>query len=742
MTYSTIWSRHSGTVLWIWRVDFESGSFDLGFISPFGLFEWNRMPFGLKNAPQIYQRMIDNALYGFTRIPKSEDHGSTLDVFEDREPVDPGKPSVLGRRSYIDDIMIPANNWDQLCDRVEGLLEACDKWNLSVSVIRSFWGMPKVEYPGHRVSHNGLEANPKDLSALTDLTFPGSLSVMQSFLGSLNYYSRIIEDYAIYASVLYELREIDFTAMMKDTVQVQIKRVLEVENVDQGVHEDQTIDHKKLWIWGRKISLKSIRVGSMAIGLSVCLNSRSPPLRSCDILIQKSELRAWSMLEYDKVYYPVMFASRTLKSNELNYGIVKKEVLALLRILDINYNTLVGRPINIHNPTGTFRLVGRPIVAVDSRDHQMCKGKDEILGALTASITPRSEVDKVLILIAPKKEPRHKIQVPIPTVGDNEDLFGVSFDGSARVKRGGGAYSANLWKLPEWRVLKARSSNAEDLTVNEAEYHGLLLCLGLLEGLDPQRLGICGDSNRVIRQVRGEIDCKATGLTLLRQRALDRLRTWPDHELLHAKQDWNGSADNLASAALRRQCGIEVESEQEIHLEPAGRDLGGELRRQCGIEVESEQEIQDLVTLSRVDEIWVVEVEDETGQISADEESWISGLKKYQVGEIRDLTHEDAKVFGSIAMYYEIDQSDLLFYCPTTKEAVADRDKLMRLVGPETLQQDILHHYHTSLQGGHEGIGRTYDRIRDHFHWRELYKSVQRYVGSALTAKQANDDLG
>lgn len=35
---------------------------------------------------------------------------------------------------------------------------------------------------------------------------------MQSFLGSLNYYSRFIEDHAIFASILYELREVDFHA--------------------------------------------------------------------------------------------------------------------------------------------------------------------------------------------------------------------------------------------------------------------------------------------------------------------------------------------------------------------------------------------------------------------------------------------------------------------------------------------------------------------------------------------------
>ncbi|OWY98118.1 reverse transcriptase, partial [Phytophthora megakarya] len=242
--------------------------------------------------------------------------------------------------------------------------------------------------------------------------------------------------------------------------------------------------------------------------------------------------------------------------------------------------------------------------------------------------------------------------------------------------------------------------------------------LDLLEDLDPQRLVICGYSNLVIRQVRGEIDCKAPGLTLLRQRALERLRTWPDHELLHVKRDWNGSADSLASAALQRQCGIEIESEAEI---------------------------QDLITLNRLDEILIVKAEEEIAQVSAvttrskarhslreeivrelrierirqaqDEESWITGLKKYLTGEIRDLTQEEARSFGSIAMSYEVDQLDLLFYCPTSKEAAADRDKLMRLVIPETLQQDILHHYHTSLQGGHQG------------------KSVQRYVGECVDSE-------
>ncbi|KAG3045819.1 hypothetical protein PC121_g21043 [Phytophthora cactorum] len=184
------------------------------------------------------------------------------------------------------------------------------------------------------------------------------------------------------------------------------------------------------------------------------------------------------------------------------------------------------------------------------------KAEDDILGILAASITPRSKIDEALIKLALMKDPRRQVQAPIPTVEAHEELYVVSFDGSARMKRGGGAYSAILWKLPGWTVMKARSGYAESLTFNEAEYHGFLLGLELLQEVAPKRLVVCGDSNLVVRQVRGEIDCKAPGLTLLRRKVLDQLQKWPDHDVVHVKRDWNASADSLASTALQHQCGV------------------------------------------------------------------------------------------------------------------------------------------------------------------------------------------
>ncbi|GMF28590.1 unnamed protein product [Phytophthora fragariaefolia] len=119
------------------------------------------------------------------------------------------------------------------------------------------------------------------------------------------------------------------------------------------------------------------------------------------------------------------------------------------------------------------------------------------------------------------------------------------------------------------------------------------------------------------------------------------------------------------------------------------------------------------------------------------EETWIANLKSYLRGNLADLTVVEAKACSKIADDYEVDGDGLLLYCPTTAQSSGDRDRIARLVVPETLHRDFLHHYHTSLEGGHQGIGRTFQRIRAHFHWRGLYRSVQRYVGECTDCETA-----
>ncbi|GMF20123.1 unnamed protein product [Phytophthora fragariaefolia] len=178
------------------------------------------------------------------------------------------------------------------------------------------------------------------------------------------------------------------------------------------------------------------------------------------------------------------------------------------------------------------------------------------------------------------------------------------------------------------------------------------------------------------------------------------------------KREWNQSADRLASTALQKEEGAHLTSDEDR---------------------------QDLITLNRLDELLKPKVTDQVARRivqAQNEEKWIADLKSYLQGNLADLTVEEAKACSKIADDYEVDADGLLVYCPTTAQSGGDRDLIARLVVPETLHRDFLHHYHTSLEGGHQGIGRTYQRIRAHFHWRGLYRSVQRYVGECIDCEK------
>ncbi|POM67076.1 Reverse transcriptase [Phytophthora palmivora] len=209
-----------------------------------------------------------------------------------------------------------------------------------------------------------------------------------------------------------------------------------------------------------------------------------------------------------------------------------------------------------------------------------------------------------------------------------------------------------MGELPEWTVIKARSAYAGDRTVNEAEYHGLLLCLELLDAVDRKRVVICRDSNLVIRQVGGKIDCKAPGYTQLRQKAPDRLKEWPDHELVHVKRDWNGSADSLASEALQRKSGLEIESDEDkqdlITLNRLGEGLvvkrAGQAAQFMAVMTRSglRSTIQATSDPQVLREVVVRDLRIDRIRQAHNEESWISGLKKYLSGDLQDLTQQEA----------------------------------------------------------------------------------------------------
>ena len=377
-------------MLWFCSLDMASGFWVVSmtdcareisaFITPFGLFEWLRMPFGLKNAPQIYQRLIDNVVYNTFRMSNAG-NGESVDVFEDGIPADPAVKSLLARRSYIDDILIAGKSWDEICDRVDRLLDACDYWNISISVEKSLWGMHRVEYLGHKVGRDGIETNPKDLDAIRTLQFPTTLRGMQSFLGSINYYSRFIERHAVMAAILYEWRP----------------RTPDAGEDGKEPTPDPHDTRAKNAFEMLKMSL-----------VEAPLLRHFDPDRTPVILVYAS---GWAIAgalaqDHDGVLMPVKFTSRVLKAAEKNYHDAEKEILALLRVLDTCYAMLAGRTIRVLTRRSALGwiwkargLQGRlaqwaALLSPWSLEILKAEGDEaDVLGLVTAGLTPRAQMD-------------------------------------------------------------------------------------------------------------------------------------------------------------------------------------------------------------------------------------------------------------------------------------------------------------------------------------------------------------
>ncbi|OWZ07254.1 reverse transcriptase, partial [Phytophthora megakarya] len=107
----------------------------------------------------------------------------------------------------------------------------------------------------------------------------------------------------------------------------------------------------------------------------------------------------------------------------------------------------------------------------------------------------------------------------------------------------------------------------------------------------------------------------------------------------------------------------------------------------------------------------------------------LAPLVKFLRGETEHLSLNQTTHLAKIADQFVLDSRDALFYVSrSTPERPRDAADRLRLVVPQDLQEDILHHCHADFQGAHQGIIRTYERLRKEFYWIGMFKDTERYV--------------
>lgn len=125
----------------------------------------------------------------------------------------------------------------------------------------------------------------------------------------------------------------------------------------------------------------------------------------------------------------------------------------------------------------------------------------------------------------------------------------VNVDGGARGNPGPAAIAAVI-STPDGEVLEEHGERIGTATNNVAEYRALLLGLGRARALGAREVELIGDSELVVRQVKGEYRVKDETLRGLVGQVREALESFDRWSIRHVRREENAAADRLVNAAL------------------------------------------------------------------------------------------------------------------------------------------------------------------------------------------------
>ncbi len=259
-------------------------------VTPFGLFEFLRTPFGLKNAAQAFQRMMDSILAG-------------LDcVFV-----------------YLDDILVASSSRKQHMKDLEQLFTLLSAHGLIINPDKCQFGVDSIDFLGHRISSEGSVPLPSKVQAIVGFPKPSTVKKLHEFVGMINFYHRFIGHIAETMRPLY--------------------RAL------SGQSKKSTA---RPLAWTNEMATAFQASKDALAGATMLVHPRQDVPLSLVTDASDEGLGATLQQQVGKNTQPIAFFSRQLRKPELKYSTYDKELLAIyLAIRHFRY-FLEGRPFTVY----------------------------------------------------------------------------------------------------------------------------------------------------------------------------------------------------------------------------------------------------------------------------------------------------------------------------------------------------------------------------------------------------------
>ncbi|KAL0819744.1 hypothetical protein ABMA28_007792 [Loxostege sticticalis] len=160
----------------------EESRHKTAFVTPDGQFEYNRMPFGLVNAPSVFQRTINKILQ---------------------------EAKIKYAIVYMDDILIPSKNFSEGLQRLEEVLKLLQTGGLTLKLSKCNFFQSKLDFLGFEVSAEGIRPGSRKTEAVSKFPAPRNQHELRQFLGLSGFFRRFIKNYSSITSSLTDLLKKD-----------------------------------------------------------------------------------------------------------------------------------------------------------------------------------------------------------------------------------------------------------------------------------------------------------------------------------------------------------------------------------------------------------------------------------------------------------------------------------------------------------------------------------------------------
>ena len=278
-----------------WQIELEESSKEkTAFIVENNLYEFNRMAFGLCNAPATFQRLMNYILR-----------------------------DVLGKKAlvYLDDVIIFSDTFEEHLADIRIVFDLIRSAGLRLKRTKCQFIKESVDYLGHVISRTGIAPDPAKIDKIANYKVPTSADEVRSFLGLAGYYRRFILNFGSIARPL--------TAKTHKDVS---KKPFTWTEIDQAAFETL-----------RTCLTTSPILAYPNFDLEFLLFTDA-----CDYGIGA----VLSQIQEEKEVV-IAYFSRQLKSPELKYATVEKEALAVVEAIKNFRHYLLDKPFTVisdHRP--------------------------------------------------------------------------------------------------------------------------------------------------------------------------------------------------------------------------------------------------------------------------------------------------------------------------------------------------------------------------------------------------------